>query len=41
MKNFKKYFVSKYFGGRKGSVASIIEDLLEATKLRFWTLCNH
>ncbi|MDN3030190.1 MAG: hypothetical protein QMO91_02345 [Candidatus Tisiphia sp.] len=24
-----------------GSVASIIEDLLEATKLRFWTLCNH
>ncbi|MDN3030516.1 MAG: hypothetical protein QMO91_04115 [Candidatus Tisiphia sp.] len=25
----------------RGSVASIIEDLLEATKLRFWTLCNH
>ncbi len=24
-----------------GSVASIIEDLLEATKLRFWTLCSH
>lgn len=25
----------------QGSVASIIEELLEAKKLRFWTLCGH